>query len=172
MGARGSQQFFVILLERIRLAAAAWGLPGLEERVTLELSTRLHVSLGRARPRDKLIRLNATLVDQPPSLLDEVACHEAAHIAVYELCRGYRRPHGPEWQKLMRLAGFEPRVRMELASPLPGSRARHVWEHHCPVCQARRTARRPVYRWRCAACIGAGLSGELVITKRPARGAA
>lgn len=160
------------LRERLSSWAAAWRTPGLEKRIRLELSPRMRVALGRALPREKLVRINAAIVEHHPALVEEILCHEAAHVAVHELYRDYRQPHGPEWQELMRLAGFEPRVRMELASPLPGSRAKNVWEHQCPVCQARRTARRPVYRWRCAACVGAGLSGELTITKRPARGAA
>lgn len=130
----------------------------------------MRVALGRARPREKLIRINAALVDQHPSLLDEVLCHEAAHIAVHELHRGYRRPHGPEWRRLMELAGFAPRARMPLATPLAAAAQRHLWHHQCPVCQAWRLARRPVHRWRCAACINAGLPGDLIITKQPPRG--
>jgi hypothetical protein len=46
----------------------------------------------------------------------------------------------------MRAAGFEPKTR--LPAPLP-------------VCQASRTAERVVRRWRRAACVDAGLLGEL-----------
>jgi predicted SprT family Zn-dependent metalloprotease len=119
-----------------------------------------------------LIRINAALVDQPLSLLEEVVCHEAAHVAVHELYRGRRRPHGAEWRELMQKAGFAPRVRMPLDRLPSRMQPNTVYEHHCPVCQAHRNARRPVRRWRCTACVGVGLPGELVITKLPLRGAA
>ncbi len=66
-------------------------------------------------------------------------------------------------------AGFEPRVRLkaEGLDRLPGRvrQARAMWEHHCPVCQLGKLARRPVPQWRCADCREAGLKGELVITR-------
>jgi ribosomal protein L37AE/L43A len=47
-----------------------------------------------------------------------------------------------------------------------------LYEHRCPVCQTSRSARRPVGRWRCAACAEAGLDGRMVIIKRKGRAGA
>lgn len=157
---------------RVEEWARRWGTAGLEQRLRIEWSPRLRTALGRARPAEKFIRINAALLDQPRSLLEEVLCHEAAHVAVHELHRKRCRPHGAEWRALMMAAGFAPRVRMQLENLPAKMHPSFVYEHHCPVCQAHRTARRPVRRWRCAACLGVGLSGELVITKLPFRGAA
>lgn len=162
----------VRLQERVQEWALQWGTAGLERRLRIEWSSRLRVALGRARPADKLIRINAALVDQPFSLLEEVLCHEAAHVAVHEIHRNRCRPHGVEWQALMIAAGFAPRVRMPLENPPAKMQPNFVYDHRCPVCQAQRTALRPVRRWRCAACVGVGLAGEIVITKLPLRGAA
>jgi ribosomal protein L37AE/L43A len=68
----------------------------------------------------------------------------------------------------VRAAGFTPRTK--LPAP-PGTRAprrkpRHdFYLHRCPICHQSRTARRVVRRWRCAACVAAGLPGELVVTR-------
>ncbi len=105
-------------LDRIEEWAALWGVPGLQSRTRVELSTRLRSSLGRAWPAKKLIRIHAGLIDHPREVIEEVLCHEAAHVAVAELHGGYRRPHGAEWRRLMKQAGFEPRVRLRLATPL------------------------------------------------------
>ncbi len=67
----------------------------------------------------------------------------------------------------MRTAGFEPRTRLrtaDLGDWFP-TRRPASWEHHCPVCQTARLARRAVRRWRCRPCVEAGLSGELRIRK-------
>jgi hypothetical protein len=49
------------------------------------------------------------------------------------------------------------------ARPRPGP----VFVHRCPVCGLTRSARRPNPRWRCVACIAAGLEGRLLVTTRP-----
>lgn len=100
-----------------------WGVPRLEERLTLEFSPRLKTSLGRCMPGQGKIRLAASLLEVPRNLLTEVVCHEAAHAAVFELHGRSPSPHGPEWKALMKSAGYEPRVRIhfeDLPEPLPG----------------------------------------------------
>jgi predicted SprT family Zn-dependent metalloprotease len=106
------------------------------------------------------------------SVLEEVLCHEAAHLAVFQLFGESCRPHGPEWAQLMRAAGFEPRRRLvldEAGSPSLSSRPRHVYIHYCPVCQWERVGGRPVRSWRCPYCSVLGLDGVLEIVKRPER---
>lgn len=148
--------------------APLWGTPALADRVTVTFSRRQRVALGRCLPARGIVRLNALLLQAPADLLVEVLCHEAAHVAAWERF-GRCRPHGPEWQSLMRAAGYTPRVRATLAPELeallrPARRAR-AYEHRCPVCQAMRLARRPVPQWRCAACLAAGRDGRIVINR-------
>jgi len=145
-----------------------WGTPGIELRIQLATSTRMTSALGRCRPARAEIKIAAALLDAPAAILEEVLCHESAHVAVHELHKRKVRPHGPEWKTLMSIAGYAPRVRMP-ADAIPGWEQRRArrrrWRHRCPVCQATRMAARPVYLWRCAACVGAGLDGGLVVTR-------
>jgi len=104
--------------------------------------------------------------------LREVLCHEAAHLAVHVLHGLKARPHGAEWARLMRIAGFEPRVRFDPARLTSGLRswvrAGTAYDHRCPVCGASRMAGRPVRNWHCRRCADAGLGGVLEIVSRPA----
>lgn len=153
------------LLHQVAQWSTLWGVPGLENRLTLAFSARLRTALGRAVPNRQSVRLNAALLHGPQPLMLEVLCHEVAHLAVFEL-HGRVRPHGAEWQALVHAAGFTPRIRAavgDIESVIPSLRARQLYDHRCPVCQARRIARRRVTQWRCAACIDAGLDGHLVI---------
>ncbi|MCP3980292.1 MAG: SprT family zinc-dependent metalloprotease [bacterium] len=148
--------------------ADVWGVPDLPDRLRVEYAPRLRRSLGRCTPATGHIRLHPALRDAGISLLKEVLCHEAAHAAVYLLYGAGRRPHGVEWARLMRAAGFEPRARVDEAD-LPdvvrkASQPRRLYRHRCPVCGTQRTARRVVRRWRCRRCLEAGLDGLLSIT--------
>jgi hypothetical protein len=74
----------------------------------------------------------------------------------------------------MRAAGFEPRARLPAGTlPQPDRkqkrRQRYLYIHRCPVCQAEHIAWRAVRRWRCAACVEAGLDGALEIWRRALR---
>ena len=137
--------------------------------MTVEFSTRMRVSLGLCRPAQNRIRLSAVLRDGGSSdLLEEVLCHELAHVAVHRLHGRRAKPHGPEWKSLMRKAGFEPRVRVRENDPrLPKAfnKPRPRWEHRCPVCGVTQMAGRPVRQWRCVRCRKAGRSGKLRIRK-------
>lgn len=155
----------------LRRWSTLWKLPTLPDEIQVTCDKRLSRSLGRCHPDKGSIRLHPGVLDGPESLLLEVVCHEAAHVAVNRLHGRSVRPHGPEWAHLVRVAGFEPRVRMNPAG-LPASckkalRPRTLYRHRCRVCGATRTARRPVRRWRCRACHEAGLDGRLEITSYP-----
>lgn len=160
----------------------AWGLPGLEREVTVEESPRLRSSLARCAVASRRIRLHPALRSQPRALREAVLCHELAHIAAYTLHGPTIRPHGPEWRALMIAAGFTPSVRLSargipnvaagptpaanrVATPPAPAAPRLPYRHRCPVCQAVRWARRPVPRWRCRACVEAGLEGKLVVER-------
>lgn len=58
--------------------------------------------------------------------------HEVAHYAVYRVHGGRRvRPHGPQWQAIMRALGAEPTVTFDLdISGLPRRRQRRH-RYHC-----------------------------------------
>jgi SprT protein len=156
---------------RVARLANIWNIPGLQERVSIQFSRRMRRSLGRCIPRRRSVRLNPWVLQRNPELMEEVLCHELAHIAAFELHGAKVRPHGREWRALMRAAGFGPRIRARLsrdvqAEPNGQWPAEPLYEHRCPVCQITRLARRRVPQWRCAACASAGLEAKLVITKR------
>ncbi len=149
-----------------------WNTPNLAARTTIEWSPRLTRSLGRCYPERHLIRLASFLNKAPNGLLEEVPCHELAHVVARELHGTRIRPHGPEWKSLMRDAGYEPKTKLPLPANaltrVPGKpRRRYLYIHRCPVCQLSRTAKRAVRRWRCAACLAEGLDGTLTISHRP-----
>ena len=149
-----------------------WDVPHLEAKSRIEWSPRLTRSLGRCYPNRRLIRIASCLEGEtaPEELLQEVLCHEMAHLAARELHGRNVRPHGPEWKALMTSAGYEPRTRLPSpnGAPRPGRRRRapYVYLHRCPVCQLFRAARRLMSRWRCSACVASGLEGRLTITRR------
>ena len=149
--------------------AKSWGAESLEERVNVVFSPRMVKSLGRCDLRSKTIRLNPMLRGCRGRILLEVLCHEVAHIAVHEKYGPGSSPHGEEWKRYVRQAGFVPRVTASLKGlnlPPPARKAPSaLYEHRCPVCQMTRTSSRPVSRWRCAACVEAGLDGRLIVER-------
>lgn len=158
---------------RIQVWAELWGVPGLESRLRLETSTRMTRALGRCFPQSNHIRIAAFLLDGPRELLEEVICHEAAHAANWELHGRAARPHGPEWRRLMALAGIPARLRIPLPEDLVRQQARRKrsgWEHSCKRCGVLRVAGRPVRQWRCKRCWDRGRPGKLSIRKIEASG--
>lgn len=154
-----------------------WGLRSLVP-VEIVVNNRLRRTRGRAIPRDGRIEIRPDLISGSRQNLLETLCHEAAHIAIFDT-HANARPHGPEWQELVRAAGFEPHVqqiaecRLTRAQAISerADRSRlggavRVFDHRCPVCQMLRTAKRPVPHWRCAECVDSGLAGELLISAR------
>jgi predicted SprT family Zn-dependent metalloprotease len=153
--------------------ALLWDEPALPALVTVRLSTRLRTALGLCRPASGRIVLNAQQLAATPALLPEVLCHELAHVVVHRRHGRRAVPHGPEWQALVRAAGYTPstalRVTVSSADATnTGTRPRATRSrtvlHHCPVCHTQRLAKRAVRQWRCAECQAAGLEGQLEIT--------
>ncbi len=150
--------------------AEVWGVPELPFRVCISYSGRLQSTLGRCEPREGLIRLNPGLLEGSPDALREVVCHEAAHVAAWLLHGRRAQAHGAEWKQLMRLAGYEPRVRWAEGTVPASVRERRrpviVYVHTCPVCRADWVARRTSSAWRCATCRDAGREGRLTVSRR------
>jgi predicted SprT family Zn-dependent metalloprotease len=162
----------------VRCWLALWGMPGFDENLTIEWSSRLRRSLGRAVPSRRLVRLSHLLLTARRKLVLETVCHEVAHVAVPVLHRNPCRPHGPEWAELVRTAGFAPRNRVNQSARgqaatvsvrRPSGAGVRLYVHTCPVCHARRLARRRISRWRCADCVTAGLDGRLTVEAIRAR---
>ena len=153
----------------IRRWARIWHASALAGNITCEWSSRLRRSLGRAYPERDLVRLSELLKEPSyEQLFDEVLCHEVAHVAVFHLHGKAATSHGAEWRQLLRLAGYEPRRSFPTESrATPNGRASLRYDHSCPVCHSKRTAKRPMSTWRCVVCKNSGLEGELTIQSHP-----
>jgi predicted SprT family Zn-dependent metalloprotease len=149
-----------------------WRTPGLTRRASVTFSRRLRATAGRCTPATGRIVLSAALLDGPETRLVEVLCHEAAHLAAHLRHGRAASSHGKDWAALVVKAGFEPerRIRLPIAqSKRSAPRGRYSVLHTCPVCQTIRPAKRAVPQWRCAECVAAGLTGELIITRTERR---
>jgi SprT protein len=149
-----------------------WKLPGMEDTLQIEFSTRLRKSLGRALPEKRIVRLNPLLrLTRNRDLLPEVLCHEVAHVAARDLHGSGCRPHGPEWRALVQAAGYAPPLRVRILHAAESRRRKTgrnvIYEHRCPVCRAAIFAEQRATHWRCACCVAMGLDGKLEITSRP-----
>jgi predicted SprT family Zn-dependent metalloprotease len=143
----------------------AWGVEEIRNDIQVEFSTQLTRSLGRTQPLQKVIRLNTELCTTLNDHLDEVVCHELAHIAVVYQHGVSIKPHGEEWQNLVRSVGYEPTVRMYVNSQASPGKLLKSYRHYCPVCHSQRIGRTRITGWRCTECVANGLSGELKIEK-------
>lgn len=151
-----------------------WGVRALESRAEVKTAPRLKTSLGRCRPATGRITLNPILERAGnEALMEEILCHEAAHLAVYLLYGRKPKPHGREWKALMSKAGYAPRARVreeDVKGPRLGPRrSGHVYVHVCRDCSAVYRALKTDRRWRCARCTEAGLGGRLVLAAKLAR---
>ncbi len=151
--------------------STCWGCPALAGCVRVEFTGRLRAALARCNPRRGVIRLSAKLLaPRNRPLLFDALTHEAAHLAVHRLYGPKAKPHGIEWRQLMLAVGLEPRLRLRLIDPptrdQPTRVRRFQYEYRCPVCQSVCRSRRRDSRIRCRACVEAGLSGVMTITRR------
>ncbi|MGR8920539.1 MAG: SprT-like domain-containing protein [Gammaproteobacteria bacterium] len=144
-----------------------WSLPGLDDEVTVRFSRRMTRSVGRCYPERRLLSLTAAVREMAPAAVFDILAHELAHLAAWEHFGRGARPHGREWQALVRAIGFRPAVSFDDAQALALMRAqappRTRYLHVCPACHAQRVAGRRMPAWRCGACYEIGRDGRLVI---------
>ena len=62
---------------------AGWDLGAPPHDLRITVSTRLRVTLARCLPERPEIRLAAFLMDGPSPLIQEVLCHELAHLVIH-----------------------------------------------------------------------------------------
>jgi predicted SprT family Zn-dependent metalloprotease len=165
----------------LRQLATLWEAAALVD-IPVALNGRLSRTLGRLVSRPWRIELGPRALVSSKSLR-EVVTHEGAHAALAAKAGpSQSAPHGPEWRRLMALAGYPQATGahwhchspagqspQQKQPPNPKPQPANTYDHWCPVCQSSRQARRPVKAWRCAACVAAGLDGRLEITRRGRR---
>lgn len=125
----------------------------------------LRSSLGRwNRGKNRIELSDAALADRRRR--KEILCHEAAHAALDLMGKRALRPHGPEWQGLVRAAGFEPKASLvRCGHTLVRRRPVGTYQHTCSVCQFSKRAKRRMSSWRCPECVELGLDGRLKIER-------
>ena len=149
-----------------------WGVPKLGHCSNIEWSSRMTKSLGVCYPRKGTVRLAAYLQTAKRALVEEVLCHEMAHLAARELHGDGIRPHGREWKRLMEAAGYAPTTRLVVPAGLQPSplkkkrRRRFLYIQFCSICERIRITHRSMRRSRCRACVDAGLDGVVTVIRK------
>ncbi len=87
-----------------------WGLSHTADHVKVEWSADLGRKFGICHQAERRIVLAVSLKGSQKGLFREILCHEAAHIAIYELYDDVARHHGKEWKALIRQVNFVPRA--------------------------------------------------------------
>ncbi len=92
-------------------------------------------SAGQARlclSGDCVIRYNPALLESNPDrFLAETVAHEVAHLVAYRLHGRGIRPHGPEWQTIMRRYGAEPLRCHSYDLSVSQHRSLRQFRYHC-----------------------------------------
>jgi len=87
---------------------------------------------GRAQGRIWQIRYNAVLLQrEPKAFLAQTVPHESAHLVAFALFGRSIRPHGPEWQGIMRHFGAEPRRCHDFQVADLRTRRLRRFDYHC-----------------------------------------
>lgn len=158
------------LYRRLDTAVKSWDGYGSQTCVTVDFNPRLRTKIARFLPGQNRIEVGPRFVELSRRR-GEILVHELAHAAVRSLHGGQAKPHGKEWQSLMRQAGLEPKPAFRKSLPV-GARVPNVctarYVHTCPVCQMQRSARKPNRAWRCRTCVHAGLKGDLIVRRKVA----
>lgn len=109
------------ITDLIQIVCQTAGMPEMAQKISVEWSSRMTRCAGKAYLQRKLIRLsNPIWALAGDEANEDTIVHETCHILVYwewaNRARGRLksansppRPHGPEWQQLMRKCGYEPK---------------------------------------------------------------
>jgi predicted SprT family Zn-dependent metalloprotease len=153
------------LKEDIQSWSRLWGLPNLCQQVSVRFNGRLRTTVARFLSNLNIIEIGPRFIALR-SKRREIICHELAHAAANRRRAAGQSPHGPEWSRLVRSAGFDPVAQLTAArKSSPPTQPRNVrYEHRCLVCQFVRLARRPVHSWKCPECVRCGLPGNLKVS--------
>ena len=150
--------------------AKLWRVPDLPDHIIFRHNARLRTTIARWVIESNCLEVSTRFFELRRDHR-EILCHELAHAAALKTHGRAIRPHGSEWRELVRDAGYEPRTRRVSKrgshAPLRGISPQSLYEHRCPVCHAVRYGKKPVTKWRCVECVGAGLSGNLTIKVVP-----
>ncbi len=143
-------------LPAVLAALAAAGYP-LRREPELRLDLR-GASAGQARLGENRLRLNAALLEREGAdFARDTLIHELCHLAVWERHGRRARPHGPEWQALMRALGCVPqRCHNAAVTPLRSQR-RFRYACDCSVHDITTTRHRRAQRgvrYLCRRCSG------------------
>ena len=149
-----------VLQQTARELLRANGAARIAAEVRVEWNSRLKTSAGRADYRQKLISLNARLLEHPAEI-DRTLRHEIAHILAH-FRAGRRRalPHGAEWQQACRDLGIAGEARCHTL-PFPTKRYAMRFIYHCPNCrQEFPRVRKIKHAVACLACCRTHNGGE------------
>lgn len=158
-----------LLTETIDRFGLLWSYPAPSRTVSTRFSARLTKVWARVNLDRRTITLASSLKEDR-ARLEQVLCHELAHIVAYVFVGRSEGPHGPTWRRLVQEAGHAAVVRLPDTAQVKvglrngASNPVRWFLHHCPVCDFSRTARKQMKEWRCADCVSAGLDGRLIVT--------
>ncbi|MDX1604904.1 MAG: SprT-like domain-containing protein [Candidatus Competibacterales bacterium] len=149
--------------EKLRRA----GIPVLDIEVRFDLRGTMAGQAHCTPDSNPMIRLNPILLTENDDFVTETIPHEVAHVGVfYWLSRKPRRPHGPEWQRLMHLLGEEPRRchRYDVSNVLTRRLKRYPYvcgcrSHELTSIRHHRVRRGVRYRCRCCGNVLSEVSG-------------
>ena len=149
-----------VLLQTARQLLRSLGAKRIATELRVEWNSRLKTAAGRADHRQKLISLNARLVEHPAEI-DRTLRHELAHILA-QFRAGRRRisPHGSEWQQACRDLGIAGEKRCHTL-PFPAKSYAPRFIYRCPNCWRDFPRVRRIKRTvACLACCRAHNGGE------------
>lgn len=129
------------LRERLRELSERYLTQGLERyqlrrpkvEVRCDLRGQSAGQIKRLSPRHFVVRYNLAIAQQQAdAFLAETVPHEIAHLLVWLRFADKARPHGPEWQQVMRDLGVrDPQRCHSFTVPSQSTRQQQRWDYRC-----------------------------------------
>ena len=108
--------------DQLKRWSIIWGYSLLPRTLNLAFLPEEDSDLGRCHFQTNTLWLNPKLLTKEhEEILLETLCHEAAHWMAFRRHGLGIDPHGKEWQRLMRQAGYKPRQYYEQGISRPPS---------------------------------------------------